>query len=819
MSGAAQYCYRFGQAEFDEGRFELRVNGTAVPLQRKPLELLALLLATPGETLRKAAIFDTLWRDVEVVDAVLANAVSKLRQALGAPHAGFIVTVARQGYRFEGALERIALGRRMASALALAPGMVVPGRAGHRLVQQLGAGGQGETWLAEQPKSGDRRVFKFALDGERLAALKREVTLARVLQRRLGTRPDIVRVLDWNFDSAPFWIECEHGGANLEAWAAAELAALTQAERLALVLQMADALAAAHGAGVLHKDLKPANVLVAPQAGGGSQLRLADFGSGSLLDPGQLERLRLTRLGMTLEAGDSGSGTPYYIAPELLSGGKPSPASDVFGLGVVLFQLLAGDLRRPLAPGWERDITEPLLREDIALATDIDPVRRLGSAAELAQRLRRLDERRARAEAEQARAALAELAQRNAVSDALNRLLREDIIRAANPAASGRADITVADALAGAALQIDTKYADLPDAVRGSLHAALQSALGELSRTQEAVAAGARAAAALERVDSAAVREELPSVRLRLALDLVQLSRLDEARAVLARLEADAAPAGEQPAPFRAMLLFVQSWLTGGEFAFHESLLQLEQAFALVESLSEHEAPGRDKIAFALADNLRLVGRPAEAEALYRRLHAEQVQRHGPDHARTLYTLVGLGSVLVQQQRLDEAEAALRPAAAGLSAALGPAHRQSLTALDMLADVRFRRGDSAGAAADWAHVQAGFAALLGADSSYTLTVQTQRALALRASGHAPEAAALLRDVLGRLHGFADPEAPQSQQVRWALAESLLELGQVDEAAVLAEGLSAEALELAQPEPDWPQRLARLAERLAECHDA
>ena len=228
-------------------------------------------------------------------------------------------------------------------------------------------------------------MFKFARGGERLSAIKREATLMRVLRDTLGERDDFVRVLDWNFETEPCFLECEYGGESLPEWAGAhgEFAGWNQAQRLDFFLQVAVAVDAAHGVGVLHKDIKPANILVRPRRDGGWQACLTDFGSSRLLQPGRLAELGITGLGLTVTRPDAGSsgGTPLYLAPELVAGQPPTVRSDLYALGVLLYQLLVGDLRRPMAPGWERDIDDPLLVEDISRATDGDPARRLGSVA------------------------------------------------------------------------------------------------------------------------------------------------------------------------------------------------------------------------------------------------------------------------------------------------------------------------------------------------------------------------------------------------------------------------------------------------------
>ncbi|MEM7349929.1 MAG: protein kinase [Acidobacteriota bacterium] len=280
-----------------------------------------------------------------------------------------------------------------------ASGQAIPRRPNWLLEERLGEGGFGEVWLARH-ESGEKRVFKFCFEASRLRALKREVTLFRLLKGALGHRDDIARVLDWNFDAAPFFLEAEHTeGGDLATWAEQQggLAAIPLATRVELVAQVADALAAAHSVGVLHKDVKPENILVTQGVDGRPRVRLTDFGVAALADRSHLESQEIPALGftVTLTEEDSTAGSRRYLAPELLEGKPASVQGDLYSLGVLLYQMAVADFSRALAPGWQREVEDELLAEDVALLVDGSPQRRPSGADPVAQRLRALEARRA----------------------------------------------------------------------------------------------------------------------------------------------------------------------------------------------------------------------------------------------------------------------------------------------------------------------------------------------------------------------------------------------------------------------------------------
>ena len=724
--------WRLADVELDEATLELRRGGQLVAIERKPLELLMWLLRHPGEVITKEELFDALWADRVVTESVLTKCVAKLRQALGDDSQNMLKTVHGFGYRLVAPVERLAMlaHPQPAGPSAMQAGDTPPQRPNWQLVHRF-EGARGENWLARHAKSGEQRVFKFGLDAAGMAQLKREITLHRLLRDTLGPRDDLVRVLDWNLSEPPYFVELQHcSQGSLRDWLASTeggAAAVPLATRLELVAQTADALAAAHSAGVLHKDIKPANVLIELDASGAPRVRLGDFGSGQVLDAERLLALEITRMGFTqtLAADTSTSGTWAYLAPELVAGQAPTVRSDIFALGVLLYQLAVGDLKRPLAPGWERDIADTLLRVDVAACCDQEPLLRLGDAAELARRLRALPERlaeqeaafRREAQAQALQQALASARERRKVLGglaavactglavalvllwqvrdarllaeaaaaqsaaqaqsllAVNRFLTQDLVAAANPLQTGRRDLSMRDALSVAEAAAGARFAEQP-----LQEAALQRALGNAFHGLSDFSASRRA---LERsLALAAAHGGDADSRAQTALELLTtLFSVDgDLQAQRAALDTTARLAALPEVSERTRIrwrIAEAAWLNGNS-RFDEAL----QAYAALR------APTRAAFGAGHEQYAELVGLMVEARlgrgiddealALAREALALKRGAHGADHPRTLEQMRQLAAALRSSMRFDETAAVLAEAGPRANQSLGAEHDVAL---------------------------------------------------------------------------------------------------------------------------------------------
>jgi serine/threonine-protein kinase len=253
------------------------------------------------------------------------------------------------------------------------------------LLRPIGQGATGTVWRAVDRTSGEQVAVKLLR--EHLVQQPRQVT--RFVQERaillMLRHEHIVRVRDLLTigDSLGLVMDLVEGGSLREYLD--ERGSLAVSEAARLLGQVAAALAEAHRLGVVHRDLKPDNILVHCE-GGRRDARLTDFGIARVLEaPG-------------LTTPEALIGTPNYLAPEAINGARPSPAGDVYGLGVLLYELIVGRapyVGGPAAAVLRRHIEEEPQRypgiPDIAWALiescmDKDPKRR-PAASELVPRL------------------------------------------------------------------------------------------------------------------------------------------------------------------------------------------------------------------------------------------------------------------------------------------------------------------------------------------------------------------------------------------------------------------------------------------------
>src|SRR6266700_3738333 len=199
------------------------------------------------------------------------------------------------------------------------PGMIVAER--YRIVGLLGKGGMGEVYRADDLKLGQPVALKFLpepllSDGAALARFHREVRVARQVSHKNVCRVyDIGEVDDRHFLSMEF-IKGEELSSLLR-----RIGRLPQDKAIQIARQICAGLAAAHDVGVLHRDLKPANIMI----DGDGNARILDFG--------------LAGLSEELPENELAAGTPAYMAPEQLQGKEQTVKTDIYSLGLVLYEL------------------------------------------------------------------------------------------------------------------------------------------------------------------------------------------------------------------------------------------------------------------------------------------------------------------------------------------------------------------------------------------------------------------------------------------------------------------------------------------------
>jgi DNA-binding winged helix-turn-helix (wHTH) protein/serine/threonine protein kinase len=843
--------WRFADYEFDELRRELRVRGRAVELESKPLDILLQLLLHAGEVVTKEELLEAVWPDVMVVDGSLATAVSKLRKAMGDENHPAIVTVPRVGYRLGVPAYCKTVAAAAGPELGFKTGDAVPGREQWRLSRPMEISGSSEVWLGENPKTHEQRVFKFAGDGARLKGLKREITISRFLRESLGERPEFVRILEWNFETSPFFLESEYAGPNLAEWAEAQggLSKISPETRLQLLVDVAKAIAAAHDIGVLHKDLKPANILVVPRSDGGWQIRLADFGSASLFDPSRLQALGITNLGFTqtasLEA-QSLTGTLMYLAPEVLAGQSPSAGADVYALGVMLYQLTIGDFRKPIAAGWEAEIEDPLLRDDIADAACGDPAKRLNSAADLVERLFQLEQRRIRRDELQAARSRAQLAERKlaetrarrpwvvfavialtaglgvsfalyrraaherdnanrqtAIASSINKFLAEDLLGRGNPFVSGKAGESLMDAIKQASPSIDRKFKDEP-LVAARLHQTIARALDNRTDYPDARQEYDRAASLFKQVDGDLSQDAIIVQLQRTTLEARSYEKdsLTLAKSILEQQKALIAKLAHPRPDLPVWLSSAQGMVALIDNNAKAAAENFQAAVDGAKGLPEFDEAARLTFEQRLGFSYIRLGEGAKAEQTFRELIAAFTRVAGPESPNVLRVRLNLAQAFMIEKKHADAVREATAIYPEFVSRLGPDHELTMQLLAT-------RAQSEGSLELWDDAVRDDLAIYdlavkkqGPGSFFAVATLTDAALAQCRAGHDRDGEGNARKAYEASTKAFGARAALTGATAYTLANCLISLNKLDEATTLLKQIDVPPVTQLTGDPDW-----------------
>jgi predicted Ser/Thr protein kinase len=262
-----------------------------------------------------------------------------------------------------------------------APGTLVAER--YRIVSLAGRGGMGEVYRAEDQRVGQTVALKFLPSSLEQDPDARGRLLAEVRSARTVSHPNVCRVYDVGEVDGRFFLTMEYIDGEDLASLLRRIERLPPSKALNVARQLCAGLAAAHDRGVLHRDLKPANVMI----DGRGQARIADFGLA--VDP-------------SMSPAD-GAGTLAYMAPERFEGKPATLRSDVYALGLILYEAYTG--KRPFnassARDWQRAHSdshptgpsnlvpeiEPGVERIILRCLEKDPAKRPASAAQVAAAL------------------------------------------------------------------------------------------------------------------------------------------------------------------------------------------------------------------------------------------------------------------------------------------------------------------------------------------------------------------------------------------------------------------------------------------------
>jgi DNA-binding winged helix-turn-helix (wHTH) protein/serine/threonine protein kinase len=767
-----QAIYRFGRFTFNGASQELWADGARRKLEAKPRAVLAALLAQPNFAVSKKDLIEAVWPGKKAVEpGSLLTAIYNLRTALEPDGAEIVESVPGIGYRLAVPVDVSFVDMAAPDLAGLAAGGQVPHREQWRLQRPLShratppAGHPAkphDVWLARNEKTREARVFKFAATQTRLDELKLESAISTLLFARLGARRDLVRILEWNFKQPPYYIESSYGGPDLRAWFAAQggIDEVSLARRLDLLVQIARSIGDAHGCGALHGDIKPGNVLIGTSADGTPTTCVADFGAGALTAAARAEALAVTlREPAASGGGSTKTGTFLYMAPEIMAGGPVTAASDIFALGILLYQLVVGDFDRPLATGWQAHIADPVLRDIIAEAVAGDPAQRTNAAAGLADSIAHLEQTRSRLAAERAAAASAAIAaekmrrarqrrpwlaalgtslvlgfvgvslfawqatQQRAkaeraaqLAQSVNLFLTRDLLGRGTPRNTGKPDETVMQAAANAEPMIARRFSNDP-LIAATIYAALARAYDDRSAIAPARDAYDKAVASFERAEGP-MSADAAIVRLHSAImeaGTREAASLATARSIAASVAASLPRLGPRRDEVQVWLSTAKGTISVADGNAADALPALRDAARLAATMpASFDADDRLGMRFREGQALIFAGQYAAARDILAAVAGEMDALHGPRYVDTLIARIQHAQALDLSGDPERCIAEINAIRADLLAVFGPRHREMVVAISVLADAQNSAGHYADAARD-------------EKSAYDLAVATQGA--------------------------------------------------------------------------------------------
>jgi serine/threonine-protein kinase len=583
------------------------------------------------------------------------------------------------------------------------PASTAPDRLGpFRLVRVLGTGGMGEVWLGERADGEvEQRVAVKRVRGGDSRFSERLREERRILARL--EHPNIARFIDAGVDAAGTpWLALEYvDGVPITDWC--QQRNLGLAERLRLFIKVCAAVEHAHRHLVVHRDLKPSNILV--NADG--EPKLLDFGIARLLD-GSMSEATQTAL------------TPAYASPEQLRGGAVSTATDVYGLGLVLFRVLAGNLpdtrtgeglAQVLARVDEEETERPSLRAArgdrplpypagalegdldaiVAQALRADPAQRYGSVAMLAEDVARfLDSRPVLARAPSRWYRAGRFLRRHALAVAFAGLAAIALIAGTAIALDQARRATLAAARADA--EAVAARAALERAERGQrfladlfASASPETNRGQMPTARDLIADGERRLLAGELPDA-----DRADLAITIAESWNALGDSEAAQRALG-VAARSISLDQTRSLARIAVLLGRIDVTRGDnVTARRNFTNAATLASAAGSEADHEAASADiglsQIALNAADY-------PEALALAQIAHARREATQGAESPATLNAGVGLGVALMSNDRLDEAIERLEVTAKLADRALGIPNAVSCRAGTSLNDALERRGD------------------------------------------------------------------------------------------------------------------------------